>query len=298
MKLTLIFCVGWVKNNSSLKGKVFIITGANTGLGFQTAKALTKRGATVVLACRDLLKANDAIANIRLEVNDAKITALPLDLESYDSIKSFCRDISREYPEFDCIINNAGLSVKEPFVTDEKIEVHTATNHLGHFLMINLLLDLIRKNNARVVVVSSKLYQKGKIDFENFGKLVDSNKPKQLYANSKLMNFYFAKELYKKGIDVHVCCPGLCYTDLFRDYNFKFYHWIAFSPVILLFLRSAEQGAQNIIHCATDNENDAEKNPSNSYIVINLRQEKSNINLADDISEKLWIESKKLCRIE
>ncbi|XP_070502395.1 retinol dehydrogenase 14-like [Chironomus tepperi] len=289
---------GWVKNNSSLKDKVFIITGANCGLGFQTAKALAKRGATVVLACRDLIKANEAIANIKLEVTDAKLTALPLDLEVFDSIKSFCRDISREFPQFDCIINNAGLSIKTPFETDEGIEVHVAANHLGHFLMVNLLLDLIKKNNARVVIVSSNLHEKGKINLENFWKLVDTKHPKQLYANSKLMNSYFAKELYKKGIDVHVCSPGLCYTDLYRDYNIKFYHLIAFSPVILLFLRSAEQGAQSIIYCATDNENDEEKNPNNSYIVRDLRQSKSKIKLDDDISDKLWKESMRLCKLD
>ncbi|CAG9808688.1 unnamed protein product [Chironomus riparius] len=289
---------GWANNKSSLKGKVFIITGANSGLGYQTARALAKRKATVVFACRDLIKANEAIQCIKEEVKDANLTALPLDLEIFDSIKSFCHDVNREFPEFDCIINNAGLSMKEPFVTSEDVEVHTLANHLGHFLMINLLLDLIKKNNARIVIVSSKLHEKGTINFETFGKLVEPYTTKQLYANSKLMNFYFAKELYKKGIDVHVCCPGLCYTELFRDYTIKFYHWIVFSPVILLYLRSAEQGAQNIIHCATDDENDTEKNPSNSYIVMNCRQTKSKINLSDDVSEKLWIESKKLSKIE
>jgi NAD(P)-dependent dehydrogenase (short-subunit alcohol dehydrogenase family) len=298
MKFMEIICVGWVKNNSSLKGKLFIITGANSGLGFQTAKALAKRGAKIVLACRDLLKANEAVRLIKLEAPNANLITLPLDLESFDSVKTFCTDIRREFPDFDCIINNAGLSIKEPFLSEGDIEVHTSANHLGHFLMTYLLLDLIKKNNARVVIVSSKLHEKGVINFEKFGKLVESDKTKQLYANSKLMNFYFAKELYKKGIDVHVCCPGLCYTDLFRDYTIRFYHWIVFAPIALFFLRSAEQGAQNIIHCATDNENDAEKNPSNSYIVINLRQTKSKINLADDISEKLWTESMKLCKID
>lgn len=106
-------------------------------------------------------------------------------------------------------------------------------------------MDNIKKNNSRVVVVASKMHERGVIDFDNFGKFVESPKGERtnrLYNNSKLMNFYFAKELYKRGVDVHVCCPGLCNTDFFRAYDPKFYHYILFSPVILFFLRSAEQG--------------------------------------------------------
>lgn len=290
---------GWVKNVSDLDGKIFIITGGNSGLGYQTARALSKRNAIVIIACRDLLKANEAIKNIRAETNRGKLTALELDLESFESIRAFCKVIHDEYPEFDCLINNAGLAMNDPKLSKEGFEIHTATNHLGHFLLTNLLFDLIRKNNARVVVVSSKLHEKGEINFETFGKIVEGPKikNKQPYSNSKLMNFYFAKELYKKGVDVHVLCPGLCYTDLFRFANIKFYHLILFSPIVLWFLRSAEQGAQNIIHCATDNENTEDKNPSTSYIVMNLKQTKSKLDLKDDISEKLWIESAKICGI-
>jgi len=161
-------------------------------------------------------------------------------------------------------------------------------------------MENIKKNNSRVVVVSSRMHEKAKIDFENFGKFTEKprgERSNHLYNNSKLMNFYFAKELYKKGIDVHVCCPGLCNTDFFRDYDPKFYHYILFSPVILFFLRSPEQGAQNIIYCATDDVNTDEKNPDKSFIVMNLQQAKSKIDLSDEISEKLWIESAKMCGV-
>lgn len=296
------YCVGWVRNNSNLKGKIFIITGGNSGLGYQTAKALAKRGATVIIACRDLLKANEAIKNIKLETNEsASLVALELDLESFESIRAFCQVIKNEYPQFDCLINNAGLGMRDTKLSKEGFEIHLATNHLGHFLLTNLLLEQIKKNNARVVVVSSKLHEKGEIKFENLRKIDNIPKQKkrnQLYANSKLMNFYFAKELYKKGVDTHVCCPGLCHTDFFRHFNLRFYHYILFSPIVLLYLRTAEQGAQNIIYCATDNENTAEKNPRNSYLIINLQQKKSKVDLSDKISEKLWIESSKLCELD
>lgn len=115
----------------------------------------------------------------------------------------------------------------------------------GPFLLTNLLMDNIKQNKSRVVVVASKMHERGVIDFDNFGKFVETPKGERtnrLYNNSKLMNFYFAKELYKRGVNVHVCCPGLCNTDFFRAYDPKFYHYILFSPVILFFLRSAEQG--------------------------------------------------------
>jgi NAD(P)-dependent dehydrogenase (short-subunit alcohol dehydrogenase family) len=161
-------------------------------------------------------------------------------------------------------------------------------------------MDTIKSNRSRVVIVSSKLHEKGAIKFENFGKLEEieegkKTKKNDTYSNSKLMNFYFAKELYQRGIDCHVLCPGLCYTNLFRDFKAKFYHYILFSPIILFFMRSAKQGAQNILYAALDNVNDLEKNPSKSYIIMNLKQTKSKITLNDDVSTRLWKESEKLC---
>lgn len=291
---------GWNKNFGSLKGKVFIVTGANTGLGYETASALAKRGATVILACRNMDKANEAINKIRAETKEGELIAIELDLASFDSIKKFVAMIKEKYSVFDCLINNAGLATITQQYTKENIELHTGTNHIGPFLLTNLLMDNIKKNNSRVVIVSSRMHERATIDFENFGKFTEKPKGERsnhLYNNSKLMNFYFAKELYKKGVDVHVCCPGLCNTDFFRDYDPKFYHYILFSPVILFFLRSPEQGAQNIIFCATDDVNTEEKNPDKSYIVMNLQQTKSKIDLSDEISEKLWAESAKLCEI-
>lgn len=142
------------------------------------------------------------------------------------------------------------------------------------------------------------MHERASIDFENFGLFTEKPKGERsnhLYNNSKLMNFYFAKELYKRGIDVHVCCPGLCKTNFFRAYEPKFYHYILFSPVILFFLRSAEQGAQNLIYCATEDQTTDEKNPDKSFIVYDLQQKKSKVDLKDEISEKLWNESAKMC---
>lgn len=184
--------------------------------------------------------------------------------------------------------------------TADGIELHFGTNHLGHFLLTRLLQEQIEANGARIVVVSSLLHQRGKIDFATMSKCVDaagviSKGKNSLYNNSKLANFYHARELYKRGFDAHVLCPGLCHTDFFRAYNPRWYHYIIFSPVVWLLLRSASQGAENIVYCATDNVNSDVKNPAKGYFVRNLKQTKSKVEFDDEVGGRLWTESEKLC---
>lgn len=192
------------------------------------------------------------------------------------------------------------MAVKQPQFTQDGFELHFGVNHLGHFLLTNLLKQDIKRNSARVVVVSSLMHQRAIVDFEHLGKLVDGvtvtgNNP--YYNNSKLCNFYFARELYKRGYDAHVLCPGLCKTDFFRDYNPKWYHYVLFSPVVWLMLRSAEQGAQNIIHAATEAENSEEKNPSTNFIIRDCKQKKSKHPFDEEVSIRLWEESVKMCKL-
>ncbi|GAB0093135.1 Trafficking protein particle complex subunit 2 [Sergentomyia squamirostris] len=288
---------GWVRNNSSLKDKIFVVTGANTGLGYETTRALVMRHATVIMACRNMEKAQEAVNSIRKETGNGQMIPMELDLTSFDSIRAFASKLKAEYPNFDCLINNAGLAMKTEQYTKEQYELHFGVNHLGHFLLTSLLSDVIKRNNSRIVIVSSKMHEKATIDFENLGKWV-APRPRERtnrhYNSSKLANFYFAKELYRRGYDVHVLCPGLCHTDLFRDYNPKWYHYVLFSPVAWWYLRSTPQGAQNIIHCATDNVNTADKNPGNDYLIVNLKQTKSKAQIREEDSVRLWGESERM----
>lgn len=290
---------GWVTNKSSLKGKVFIITGANTGLGYETTRHLVKRGATVILGCRNRDRAKAAISKIRSETKMGEMIFIELDLASFESIRYFVKQIKSDYPTFDCIINNAGLAVRDKKeFTKDNFEIHFGVNHLGHFLLYTLLEENIKNNFSRVVVVSSKMHQRGKIDFDHLGKYndaINAGPTNPYYNNSKLANFYFAYELYKRGIDCHILCPGLCHTDFFRHYNPRWYHYIMVSPIIWLLLRSAEQGAQNLIYCATDNKNTDTVNPAKGYYIRSLCPEKSKIKFDEVISEKLWDECLKLC---
>lgn len=292
---------GRIRDNYSLEGKTFIVTGANTGLGFETTKALVKRNGTVIMACRSLEKANAAIVAIRRETTNGTLIACNLDLASFESIVDFVTNIKSNYSNFTCLINNAGLAVPRwDQKTVDGIELHIGTNHLGHFLLTRLLAERIEANNARIVVVSSMLHQKGKIDFDTLGKCIDipgliTKRMNGLYANSKLANFYHARELYKRGFDTHVLCPGLCHTDFFRSYDPKWYHYVLFAPIVWLMLRSAEQGAANIVFCATDNVNTNTVNPTTGYYVRSLKQSKSKVTFDDEVGARLWTESEKLC---
>ncbi|XP_062544022.1 retinol dehydrogenase 12-like [Armigeres subalbatus] len=284
---------GWVTNKSSLRGKLFIITGANTGLGYETTKALTTRQATTIMACRNLSKANEAIDKIRQETKEGILIPMELDLASFQSIRKFASQIKDRFPDFHCLVNNAGLAAQDPAFTQEGFEVHFGVNHLGQFLLVDLLKDNLMKNSSRVVVVSSRMHEiEASIDIDNLGRWVEyDSRLNRLYNNSKLMNFYYARELYKRGFNVHVLCPGLCHTDFFRHYDPKWYHYLLFSPIVWLMLRSAEQGAQNIIYCATESVTDEKRNPTTGYFISNVKMRRSKFSFDEEISQRLWNES-------
>ncbi|XP_049886136.1 retinol dehydrogenase 14-like [Pectinophora gossypiella] len=260
----------WAKclSNTCLRGKTFIITGANSGIGLETAKALVRRKARVIFACRDIAKAKQAIADIRREQpSGGELIPMQLDLSSLASIENFVEVVKAGFYKIDVLINNAGVVI--PLSQDEKtkegFEVHLGINHLGHFHLTNLLLDLLKRASpSRIVVVSSTLHEKGKIDFEdlNLRSEIENAKKRKSdarhnpgYSNSKLMNAYFVRALADRlrgtGIDVNACCPGFCYTNLFR-HSIRWYHYVLMAPIFLLFMRSAKQGSETVVYCATD----------------------------------------------
>lgn len=173
---------------------------------------------------------------------------MEIDLASLKSIRRFADEIKSKFKAIHLLINNAGVSYpkNKRVETQDGFEVHFGVNHLGHFYLTNLLLDLLSADTtsiSRVVVVASSLHERGAIDLDDLNSLSD-NSNKNLYANSKLANIYFAQELSRrvasKNIKVYACCPGWVYTGLFR-HSLKWYHYFLMSPVALFFMRSPFQ---------------------------------------------------------
>lgn len=116
--------LGWCKNKENLEGKIFIVTGASDGLGYETTLGLLQRGAKVIMACRNVQKASEAVKKIRQKISEGEIVILPLDLCSFDSIKEFSAIICEKYPNFHCLINNAGVASREKLTTEQNFEIN------------------------------------------------------------------------------------------------------------------------------------------------------------------------------
>ena len=208
-RLRCYFAGGVCKNTVSMKGKTVLITGANTGLGKQTALELARRQARVILACKSLDKGQQAAEEIRSKVKDAEVVVKSLDLSSLESVRKFAGEILKEEGRLDVLINNAGVYMDPPAPkTQDGFEMHFGVNHLGHFLLTNLLLSLLEKSSpSRIVVVASSLAKRARIVFDNIHgeKRIDKataptkqDRMRGPYSQSKLANMLFAHELNKR----------------------------------------------------------------------------------------------------
>lgn len=211
----------WTENDiPDQSGKTTIVTGANSGLGFETALALAGKGASVVLACRNLEKGEQARVRIRESYPDAALELMGLDLADLSSVREFARDFLSGHEELHILCNNAGIMAIPLRKTADGFEMQFGTNHLGHFALTGLLLDrLLKTPKARVVNVSSIAHRQGKIDFDNlsaeksYGRLA-------AYGQSKLANLLFTFELQRRlervGADTITAAshPGWAATNL------------------------------------------------------------------------------------
>lgn len=205
-------------------GRVAIVTGANSGIGFETAKALAEKGATVVMACRNLDKAQSAVDQIQRHIPLAKLAIIELDLADLASVHDFAGQVGSGYARLDLLINNAGIMIPPYTQTKDGFEVQFGANHLGHFALTGLLLPLIlATTDARIVNVSSSMHHRvrGTIDFDNLNAEKGYN-ARAAYAQSKLANLLFTLELNKRlqetGADVTATAahPGWTATNLQR----------------------------------------------------------------------------------
>ena len=279
-----------------LDGKTVIITGANTGIGKQTAIDLAKRNAKVIIACRSVERGKQAEKDIRNLSKNENVHFRLLDLASFASIRKFCSEVLAEEPRLDILINNAGIMRCPYWKTEDGFEMQFGVNHLGHFLLTNLLLDRIKEAPAgRIVVVSSLAHKRAKeINFDDINS-TQSYDRKFAYGQSKLANNLFTIALHKRLAETNVIVnclhPGIIYTELGRYMKISLWMKVLLLPVGLLILKTPWQGAQTTIYCAVDKEVDG---VSGLYFADCKRKQPAPQALDELAAEKLWSLSVKL----
>jgi len=223
----------------SQKGRIAIVTGANNGIGFETTLSLAQHGFKVIMACRSLSKADKARGEILQKVPDADLDILQLDLSKLESVKAFASAFKQHYSQLDVLINNAGVLIYTGKKNEAGIELQFATNHLGHFLLTNQLLELMPDDSAsRIVALSSLAHQNAKIHFDNLD--CNGENADAAYGQSKLANLMFADELNRRlkksgkkivALAVH---PGGSDSGLFDEMSkVMYYTFKVLSPFIL-----------------------------------------------------------------
>ncbi len=242
-----------------LTGKVIIVTGANSGIGFEAAKEFARKGAQTILACRSLDKAQGALDRIRAEIPNAPVEIMQLDLASLASVHQFAEAFKAQYDRLDVLANNAGIMMTPYGTTEDGFERQFGTNHLGHFALTGLLIDLLLSTpGSRVVNVSSGGHRMGKMDFSNLMYLGGKGySPMRAYGRSKLANLLFTYELQRRyaamGADAIAVAahPGVSNTDLSRyledTWYLKFFRFL--EPLVT---QSAAMGALPTIRAAVD----------------------------------------------
>ncbi len=244
------------RNIPDLGGRVAVVTGANTGLGLETAKALAASGASVAIAVRDPERGKTAAADIVAGISDADVSVHQLDLASLASVRAAADDIRETYPRLDLLINNAGVMVTPGRATEDGFELQFGVNHLGHFALTGLLLDhMLSVDGSRIVTVSSSGHRmRAHLDFDNIGR-EDNYSRIAAYGRSKLANLLFTYELQRRlrvadattmALAAH---PGGAKSELARNSPlFVKVIGVLLQPLV----QSAEMGALPTLRAATD----------------------------------------------
>lgn len=240
-----------------LTGRTFVVTGANSGLGYVTTRELARHGAHVIMAVRDDAKGNRAMEALRAKQADASLELRPLDLSDLDSVREFADSVLRAPGKVDVLINNAGVMMGPRTETEQGFEIKLGTNHLGHFALTGLLMPALRAGtDPRVVTVSSLMHKRSPVDFDDLD-VEHGYSPTAAYSRSKFANVLFGLELDRRlrsagiGMLSVLAHPGYSATNL---------QTAATNPLVrvgmqvsnLLFAQSADQGALNQLYAATN----------------------------------------------
>lgn len=241
----------WTTENiPDLTGKIAIVTGANSGIGYETARALAYKGASVVLACRNLDKGEAATRQIVQAHPGAQAELLPLDLSDLASIRRFASEFADHYDRLDLLINNAGIMAIPFGKTADGFELQFGTNHLGHFALTGLLLQLILHTpRARIITVSSGAHRFGEIDFDNLNGEKGYDRGRA-YAQSKLANLLFTYELQRRFDGAGVAALAAAAHPGWTETNLQA-HWRMVRVLNPLIAQRPEVGALPTLYAAT-----------------------------------------------
>lgn len=201
-----------------MKDKTIVVTGANTGIGFETALGLAKQGARVIIVARSRDKSEATVARIQKLSSNEEVESYVFDLSSQKQIRTGCAEILKRHRQIDVLINNAGTWFSKLILTEDGIEMQMAVHHVAPFLMTHLLLPALNvSDDARVITVNSDAHFHGKIHFEDLN-LTHHYHGLRSYAQSKLANVMFTYEFErrkpKKNPAIHAVQPGLVKTDI------------------------------------------------------------------------------------
>ena len=283
-----------------LTGQTVLITGANSGLGLESTKLLAGRGAEVIMACRNQNKGQQALDSIKAEQPDAKLVLMSLDLSDQQSVKAFADAFKARYSKLDILLNNAGLMAPPLSRTKDGFEMQFGTNHLGHFALTGLLLDILEKADApRIVTVSSVAHNFGRIYFGNLN-AEKSYYRWTFYGQSKLANLMFALELDRrlrargskiKSIAVH---PGYSDTNLQDGTGFALFN--------RFFAQPQHMGCYPSVYAATSAEaqSGGYYGPNGLFEIAGYPAPARMRKLAcnDEVAQRLWQESEKLTGVQ
>ncbi|KAG5670059.1 hypothetical protein PVAND_000345 [Polypedilum vanderplanki] len=282
-----------------MEGKTVLITGANSGIGKETTKELAKKGAKVIMACRNLESANQVREEIAKETGNENLIVMKIDLSSFQSIRDFAKEFLAKEQRLDVLIHNAGYGgafSKHKSVDD--IEITFAINHYGPFLLTHLLIDVLKKSApSRIIVVASDLYKLAKVNLQNLNPT--TTWPAYLYYSSKGANIMFCTELARRleGTQITANClhPGLVDTAIWR--NIPLPIKLPFNLINKMFFKTPQQGAQTSIYLASSEE----VNDINGKYFIDCKDSTNTLKPYIIDSEKckfFWEESLKIVKIQ
>jgi NAD(P)-dependent dehydrogenase (short-subunit alcohol dehydrogenase family) len=285
------------ENISDQKGNVAIVTGSSSGLGYETAKVLADKNATVIVAVRNEVKGNAAVEKIKVENPNADIQVMLVDLANLESVHKFAENFKKNFKKLDLLINNAGVMTPPYTKTKDGFELQFGTNHLGHFALTGLLIDLIKATpNSRIVNVSSNAHKIGKLNFDDLNWETRRYNKFRSYGDSKLANLYFTSELQKRlgkqssGVIVASAHPGASATELSRH--------SLFFRVLSLFVQNSNMGALPTLYAAVapDVQGNDYYGPGGFQELSGYPQKVESTKRAkrDDVAANLWDVSEKM----